>query len=81
MGIGSRGTVSDVGQYLKSKNLDVKHRTSSIHEIASDSNPDILDMNIIEEVLMVSSKDAVNMAREPALKEAFMVRISSRAML
>ncbi|KAI4378011.1 hypothetical protein MLD38_015557 [Melastoma candidum] len=51
MGIGSGGTVSGVGQYLKSQNPNVK----------------------------VSSEDAVNMARELALKEGLMVVISSGA--
>ncbi|PIN18590.1 Cystathionine beta-synthase [Handroanthus impetiginosus] len=41
--------------------------------------PDILDMDVMEEVLMVSSEDAVNMARQLALKEGLMVGISSGA--
>ncbi|OMO78757.1 Tryptophan synthase beta subunit-like PLP-dependent enzymes superfamily [Corchorus capsularis] len=41
--------------------------------------PDILDMDIMEKVLEVSSEDAVNMARELALKEGLMVGISSGA--
>ncbi|KAK4593753.1 hypothetical protein RGQ29_017742 [Quercus rubra] len=41
--------------------------------------PDILDMDVMEKVLEVSSEDAVNMARELALKEGLMVGISSGA--
>ncbi|XLT51392.1 hypothetical protein HN873_043996, partial [Arachis hypogaea] len=39
--------------------------------------PNILDMDVMEKVLEVSSKDAVNMARVLALKEGFMITFSN----
>nr|QMT30267.1 L-3-cyanoalanine synthase [Linum usitatissimum]QMT30271.1 L-3-cyanoalanine synthase [Linum usitatissimum] len=95
MGIGSGGTVSGVGQYLKSKNPNVKiygvePAESNVlnggkpgpHQITGNGvgfKPDILDMDMMEKVLEVTSEDAVKMARRLAVEEGLMVGISSGA--
>lgn len=95
MGIGSGGTVTGVGQYLKSKNPNVQiygvePAESNVlnggkpgpHSIMGNGvgfKPDILDLDMLERVIEVTSEDAVNMARQLALKEGLMVGISSGA--
>ncbi|KAH9618555.1 hypothetical protein KSS87_019779 [Heliosperma pusillum] len=96
MGIGSGGTISGVGQYLKSQNPNVKFSRANFkpllkldkwteigpHLITGNGvgfKPDILDMDVMDEVLEIKSDDAVKMARQLALKEGLMVGISSGA--
>lgn len=50
--------------------------TTGPHHITGNGvgfKPDILDMDVMEEVLMVTSEESVMMARQLALKEGLMV--------
>ncbi|XP_015574526.1 bifunctional L-3-cyanoalanine synthase/cysteine synthase 2, mitochondrial isoform X3 [Ricinus communis] len=95
MGIGSGGTVSGVGKFLKTQNPNVKiygvepaesnvlnggkPGPHHITGIGVGFKPEILDMDVMEKVLKVTSDDAVSMARRLALEEGLMVGISSGA--
>ncbi|KAF0894369.1 hypothetical protein E2562_038486 [Oryza meyeriana var. granulata] len=95
MGIGSGGTVTGVGKYLKEKNPNAKiygvepaeanvlnGGKPGPHLITGNGvgfKPEILDMDVMEKVLEVKGEDAVKMARELAIKEGLLVGISSGA--
>lgn len=96
-GVGTGGTISGVGRYLKSKNaavrtVAVEPSTSpllskgyagkhGLQGIGANFVPDILDREVIDEIFTVSDDEAYTAARELGKHEGLLVGISSGAAL
>lgn len=96
-GVGTGGTITGIGEYLKSKNPDVKvvavePATSpvltkgvagahKIQGIGANFVPSVLNTKIYDEILMIENEDAFTEGRDFALTEGVMVGISSGAAL
>lgn len=96
-GIGTGGTVSGVGEYLKSRNKDIKvvavepERSPLLSEgragphgiqgIGPNFVPDTLNREICDEIIKVSDDSAFAAGRELARSEGLLVGISSGAAL
>lgn len=96
-GVGTGGTVTGVGQFLKSKNKDVKivavePKSSAvlstgvagahkIQGIGAGFVPDVLDTKVYDEIIAVENDDAFKTGRLVGIKEGVLVGISSGAAL
>ena len=94
-GVGTGGTVTGVGQYLKSKNPNVKvvavepassavlsGKPSGAHKIqgiGAGFVPDVLDTAVYDEIIPVENEDAFISGREIGKNEGVLVGISSGA--
>lgn len=96
-GVGTGGTITGVGEYLKSKNPNVKivavepaaspvlsKGTPGAHKIqgiGAGFVPDVLNTKIYDEVITVENEDAFTEGRAFAVSEGILVGISSGAAL
>ena len=96
-GVGTGGTVTGVGQYLKSQNPDVKvvavepagspvlsqgkAGAHKIQGIGAGFVPETLDTKVYDEIITVENEDAFKTGRDIARSEGVLVGISSGAAL
>ena len=97
VGVGTGGTVSGVGEYLKSKNKDIKivavepaaspvlsKGTAGPHKIqgiGAGFVPETLNTKIYDEIIAIENEDSFEEGRRFALSEGIIVGISSGAAL
>ncbi len=96
-GVGTGGTITGAGKYLKEKKADVKvvavepYSSPVISEgragkhgiqgIGAGFIPETLDISVIDEVITVKDEDAFNLGKTVSGAEGFLVGISSGAAL
>lgn len=94
-GIGTGGTVTGVGKYLKSKDENIKifglepaesplitkgeASSHKIQGIGANFVPKILDQDLLEETITVKSEEAIEMAKRLSKEEGLSVGISAGA--
>ena len=96
-GVGTGGTVSGIGEYLKSRNKDIrivavepatspllstgKAGPHRIQGIGANFVPENFNRDVVDEIITVTDEDAFQAGREIARKEGLLVGISSGAAL
>lgn len=96
-GVGTGGTITGVGSYLKEKNPQIqviavepdgspvlsegKSGAHKIQGIGAGFVPEVLDTKVYDEVIRITNEDAFAYGREIGVKEGILVGISSGAAL
>ncbi|WP_295154006.1 PLP-dependent cysteine synthase family protein [uncultured Brachyspira sp.] len=94
-GIGTGGTITGIGNYVKDNNKDTKligiepeasplltkgkASPHKIQGIGANFIPEILDLNVVSKIIDISNDNAINTAREICFSEGLLVGISSGA--
>jgi len=94
-GVGTGGTITGVASYIKSQKPDVKviavepaaspflskgeAGPHPIQGIGAGFKPDVLDMNLVDEIITVTNDEAIDTTRRVVREEGFLLGISAGA--